>query len=46
VGKRDKIIPAEVAKILKDKIEPWVQIIETDTGHMMKGGAVLELINL
>lgn len=46
VGLRDKIIPIEVAKILKDKIGPLVQIIETDTGHMMKGGAVLELIDL
>jgi len=46
VGRRDKIIPAEVAEILKNEIEQWVQIIETDTGHLMKGGAVLELINL
>jgi len=46
VGKRDKIIPVEVAKILKNKVGPLVQVIETDTGHLMNGGAVLELIDL
>ncbi len=46
MGRRDKIIPSEVGKILKNEIETWVDLIETNTGHMMNGGAVLKLIDL
>ncbi len=46
LGRRDKIIPSEVGKILKHEIEPWVDIIETNTGHMVNGGEVLKLIDL
>lgn len=46
IGRRDHIIPSEVGKILQNKIETWVEVIETDTGHMMNGGAVLEALDL
>jgi len=46
LGRRDQIIPKDVGKILEKNIEAWITVIETDTGHMMNGGAVLELIEL
>ena len=46
LGKKDKIIPSDVGNILKSGIEPWVENIIADTGHLLKGGAVLNLIEL
>ncbi len=46
LGKEDRIIPPEVGKMLKKNIEQRVTVIKTDTGHMMRGGTVLELIEI
>ena len=46
LGKEDKIIPSDVGNILKSGIESWVEYKEADAGHLLEGGAVLNLINL
>lgn len=46
IGKKDKIIPTDIGAILATGIEPWVEVIKTQTGHSMRGGSVLELMEM